>query len=283
MREQTDGIMTPARRLCLLVPGLLLLAAHPLSGCVEDSSTLRADSGADVAADENSSTLRADSGADVAADAAREAGRDGAAQCANPMALRAPRDCEEGEPGCYVLSDEWRLSGPTLKPPEARTCSSHMDSWDLCGCPVADAGGGHDPDGSAAADARSDDVAATDAQPVKECGNRATCIRESRSNPMGGPIEQNVCKILCLNHDECTANEVCWAGYCTVPECTRNSDCTRDRCGHCTQGRKLVHLQSVPGVTNISTCVYEGPCGPESCPGCTEHDLYRHLGVHFCP
>ena len=138
-------------------------------------------------------------------------------------------------------------------------------------------------DGAAAADAQTDDVAAIDAQPVKECGERATCITESMSNLMGGPIQQNVCRILCLNQEECVENEICWAGYCIVPECTRNSDCTRDRCGHCTQVRMPQHASPTPLITNRSTCVYEGPCGLESCPGCMEHYLYQSLGVHFCP
>jgi hypothetical protein len=269
--------ITALARGAYLLLASLLLAAQPLSGCVEES-----DSGSEP----DSSTLRGDSGADVAADAAREAshaGNDGPAQCANPVALEAPRECEEGKPGCYVLSDEWRLRGPTIKRPEARTCTSTMDGWDRCGCPVADAGGDAAPDSAAAADAQTDDVAAIDAQPVKECGERATCVTESMSNLMGGPIQQNVCRILCLNQEECAGNEICWAGYCIVPECTRNSDCTRDRCGHCTQVRMPQHATSTPLITNRSTCVYEGPCGPESCPGCMENYLYQSLGVHFCP
>ena len=275
---RAHSIIALVRRAYLLLVSLLL-AAHPLSGCVEESN-----SGSEA----DSSTLPGDSGAGAAPDAPREASHarnDGAAQCANPLALEAPRECKKGDLGCYVLSDEWSLLGPTQKPPEATSCTNQNQELfpHECGCPAADAGG-TDPDSAAAADAQTEDVAATDAQPAKECGERATCIRESRSTPLGGASEQqNVCRILCLNHDECAGNEVCWAGYCTVPECTRNSDCTRDRCGHCTQVRVSRHLSSIPDAIDISTCAYEGPCGPDSCAGCTEHELYARLGVHFCP
>ena len=187
-------------------------------------------------------------------------------QCSNPPFLRGLNECSPGTPGCYVMSDEWRLQGSSIRIPETKTC--HTPYRDMCGCDLDAGEDGSDKDGSVGS----------------PCPTGETCIVQQMPSDITGPARLvNVCKVLCLKDDDCGQDARCWEGYCAVPECVLDSQCSRDACGHCTQTRVVGHIGEI-NTLRRSTCVYEGPCGPGSCAGCYSSNAYATAGpTHTCP
>lgn len=118
------------------------------------------------------------------------------------------------------------------------------------------------------------------------CAERETCLRvfqEPRS-AIGGPGSFfNACFEVCARDSDCDRERVCAKNQYGVRECVpwscrEDSDCSEDPCGWCRHGFVLLHIAGwIPDETSNS-CVYAGPCGPDSCQPCSAFAE----SAHFC-
>lgn len=221
-------------------------------------------------------TGRPGQGGTGSAEAGSAGSDDGA--CAEPAVLQSPQECDAGDPGCYVLSDEWRMWGPTQLIPESTTCHA-LHPYDECGCPVGQAGAGGAANGGSAGDG-----GAYASEEIETCpaGERCIARHVSNINTVEGPgADVNECAKVCLSDDDCTAPERCVAGVCYKPACVRDSDCDRDPCGQCASDRVRQH-GGATYATGSPTCVYEGTCSESSCENCYDRTQDYGVPVHGC-
>jgi hypothetical protein len=115
------------------------------------------------------------------------------------------------------------------------------------------------------------------------CPVGETCFRVFRRALTGGGPSgySNICEATCSVDGDCSGSLVCRHNrygvlVCAAPSCASDDDCTADRCGHCVP--EAIGLHGGGSVFDFtgSKCMYEGPCRPDSCAGCTEWGSTLH-------
>jgi hypothetical protein len=109
------------------------------------------------------------------------------------------------------------------------------------------------------------------------CSESASCRRviQPAQNAVGGPdIWFNGCFQLCSSDADCAAPTECvrdlyGLDVCAMVGCRDKADCSADPCGVCEPGYYGAHGGIDYEDPSKSQCLYPGPCGNNSCAGCT--------------
>jgi hypothetical protein len=123
----------------------------------------------------------------------------------------------------------------------------------------------------------------------------ARCFRVARLAPIGtggpGTIENRCYTNACVSDDDCSGGQRCFRDQYGIPVCAfacrYDSECTVDCGGRCLPSRVEGHAASYQDDYSNGRCLYEGACGSNSCPNCSNGgpggSSSIYTGLHGCP